>query len=297
MSSLLDTVPATIVRIINNPLTNLIIGALGSYVACLSLIWYYYPNNITPVLLVSGFSEKLSSVQFLNTSVVMVTICGLLLLDLSLDFWSSWYDYRSRQNERKKRTLLMKPEETIGGTEQEKFTEIDDYDFKEYFTRLMYIVCCLVASIMILASRPDYRCILGYVASRFRNISMYTISMHSIVDTFGPRYKWICLLCSLVYCITANWAMIMRFNGADSIKSIPNPNTSKLMAFVGQAITTIIACILFLYLWLLMFLQARSAYKTRAATVFSVKEWTFIIYSVACFCSIAAIYLTSMNYR
>ena len=199
MAEFLECFPSTIVYLINNPLTNVFVGMLGSIFTCLTLLWYYYPNKIASVLVASGFSDKLSSVEFLNACLVTVTICGLLLLDLLLDFWSSLNDYRSRLHERKRRALLLKPENNA--TESEKATEIIEYDFKEIFTRLMYITCVLVASISVWVGRPEYRCILGnfiftylstthtdfhklilfcrytvgYFAVRFRNITMFTI--------------------------------------------------------------------------------------------------------------------------
>ena len=162
MAEYLETVPSAIYQFLTNPVTNVIVGCIGSYVSCLSLWWYYYPNEIAPVLASSGLSEKLSTTQYLTTCIVTITICGLLLLDLSLDVWSSLDDYRSKQNYRKKQAALnMKPDSTNVVAEIEKSTEIEDYDFREFFTRLMYIIACLVASISVWAGRPDYRCILG----------------------------------------------------------------------------------------------------------------------------------------
>ena len=156
MAEFLDFFPSRIVGLIAHPFTNVFVGMLGSYTSCLSLIWYYYPNKIAPVLVASGFSEKLSSIEFLSACLVTATISSLLLLDLLFDVWSAWDDYRTKQVERNKRALMAKPE-----TEIEKSSEIDDYDIKEFFTRFMYIISCLVASISMLAGRPAYRCILG----------------------------------------------------------------------------------------------------------------------------------------
>ena len=113
--------------------------------------------------------------------------------------------------------------------------------------------------------------------------------MYSMVDTFGLQNKWTALSCSVVYAASANWAMYLRFKGEET--SLP-----KQLAFWGQSIPIIYACLMFLYLWVFMFLRARSAYKRREATLFSVKEWTFLVYSVATFCSAATVFISSASY-
>ena len=126
---------------------------------------------------------------------------------------------------------------------------------------------------------------------------MYTISMYSTIDTFGPGYKWICLFCSVMYAVGANWGMFIRLNGAESSLS----SAPKLIAFLAQAIPTISCSLMFIYLWSLMYLRARSAYKTsfniqRGSTLFTVKEWVFLVYSVTTFCTTVVVFVTSITY-
>ena len=64
--------------------------------------------------------------------------------------------------------------------------------------------------------------------------------------------------------------MIARFQG--------HPITTTSFAF--QSISTGVAGVLLLYLWAILIRRARNAYSKDTATL-SVKEWTFMVYSVA----------------
>ena len=81
---------------------------------------------------------------------------------------------------------------------------------------------------------------------------------------------------SVTYAFSAVAALIVRFqgihDGGSFIKGL----------LVLQFLPVVITGVLFLYFWMLLIRRARSAYSKDTATL-SVKELTFIVYSVPAF--------------
>ena len=181
-----------VMRLLGNPYTTLSAGIFGGLACCISLLRYYYPNNIDPSLSDSGLSEKMSSPEFLNACLVSMAIGGILLFDLLLDVSSFLIDYRSTQRELEKTNHASSVDKLTA--EKENSIEL----LKEFLLRFLFIICVLVSSISIWKGRSEYRCILGYFAIRFRDIVHFSACMFSVVDTFhdhGVFLKWFCLAC------------------------------------------------------------------------------------------------------
>ena len=183
MSHLLDSTPSKIVRLLNSPYSILLTGIVGGLAFCVSLLWFYYPNNIDPSLSSSGFSEILSSPEVLNSCLVSNSIAAILLFDLVLDVAAFYIERRSKQSVQNTKPTIVKE------------NSIDQ--LKEFLLRFLFILCVLVSTLSMRNSRKEYRCIVGYFSIRFRDVIQFTLAMYSTVDTFSAQHgdflHWFCL--------------------------------------------------------------------------------------------------------